>query len=127
MAADPIMRTPNPMAHPPVRPRGVTLIESLVALLVLSFGVMGVVALQGRALQYAVDAEDRNRAALLADNRRDQEGRDDVVDEADEERDRDGARHGAESRKRIAVGPSHDLQLRRVHRRSHCKTPGWIS
>lgn len=51
---------------PPPR-RGFTLIETLVALLVLSFGVMGLVALQGRALQYAVDAEDRNRAALLAD------------------------------------------------------------
>jgi type IV pilus assembly protein PilV len=46
---------------------GFTLIETLVALLVLSFGVMGLVALQGRAVQYAVDAEDRNRAALLAD------------------------------------------------------------
>lgn len=47
--------------------RGFTLLETLVALLVLSFGVMGLVALQGRALQYAIDAEDRNRAALLAD------------------------------------------------------------
>lgn len=49
------------------RARGFTLLETLVALLVLSFGVMGLVALQGRALQYAIDAEDRNRAALLAD------------------------------------------------------------
>ena len=60
------------MTHPPLtrrrpRPRGFTLIETLVALLVLSFGVMGLVALQGRALQYAIDAEDRNRASLLAD------------------------------------------------------------
>ena len=52
---------------PRPRPRGFTLIETLVALLVLSFGVMGLVALQGRALQYAIDAEDRNRASLLAD------------------------------------------------------------
>ncbi|WP_338414199.1 type IV pilus modification protein PilV [uncultured Sphaerotilus sp.] len=51
----------------PTRARGFTLLETLVALLVLSFGVMGLIALQGRALQYAVDAEDRNRAALLAD------------------------------------------------------------
>jgi len=51
----------------PSRARGFTLLETLVALLVLSFGVMGLIALQGRALQYAVDAEDRNRAALLAD------------------------------------------------------------
>lgn len=47
--------------------RGFTLIETLVALLVLSFGIIGLVALQGRALQYAIDAEDRNRASLLAD------------------------------------------------------------
>ena len=46
--------------------RGATLIEVLVALLILSFGVLGVAALHGRAIQYAIDAEDRNRAALLA-------------------------------------------------------------
>jgi type IV pilus assembly protein PilV len=38
----------------------------LIALLVLSFGVLGMAALHGRALQYSLDAEDRNRAALLA-------------------------------------------------------------
>lgn len=46
--------------------RGVTLVEALIALLVLSFGVLGMAALQGRAVQQAIDAEDRHRAASLA-------------------------------------------------------------
>lgn len=47
--------------------RGSTLIEVLVALVVFSVGLIGMAALHGRAAQYAVNAEDRNRAALLAD------------------------------------------------------------
>jgi type IV pilus assembly protein PilV len=55
----------------PARPlrhttRGTSLVEVLVALLVLSFGVLGMAALHARALQFGIDAEDRNRAALLA-------------------------------------------------------------
>lgn len=46
--------------------RGITLLEGLIALLLLSFGVIGMAALHARAIQYALDAEDRNRAALLA-------------------------------------------------------------
>lgn len=46
--------------------RGSSLIEVLMSLLVLSVGLLGMAALHGRALQYGVDAEDRNRAALLA-------------------------------------------------------------
>jgi type IV pilus assembly protein PilV len=41
-------------------------LEVLVALLLLSLGVIGMAALHARAIQYALDAEDRNRAALLA-------------------------------------------------------------
>jgi type IV pilus assembly protein PilV len=48
------------------RQAGFTLIEVLVALLVFSLGVLGMVALQARASTYSVDAEDRTRAALLA-------------------------------------------------------------
>lgn len=47
--------------------RGVTLIEVLVSVLIVSFGVLGLVALQARAIQYSLDADDRNRAALFAD------------------------------------------------------------
>ena len=48
--------------------RGVTLLEVLVSILIFSFGILGLVGLQARATQYSVDAEDRNRAALLADD-----------------------------------------------------------
>lgn len=45
---------------------GLTLIEVLVAILIFSFGLLGFVGLQARAIQYSVGAEDSNRAALLA-------------------------------------------------------------
>lgn len=48
--------------------RGSTLLEVLVSVLIFSFGILGLVAMQVRATQYSVDAEDRNRAALLADD-----------------------------------------------------------
>jgi type IV pilus assembly protein PilV len=47
--------------------RGFTLLETLVALLIFSVGLLGVVALQARTIQLSVDGEDRNRAALLGD------------------------------------------------------------
>ena len=50
----------------PKRQSGLTLIEVLVAFLILSFGLLGLVGLQARAIQYSVSAEDTNRAALLA-------------------------------------------------------------
>ncbi|MBC8056679.1 MAG: type IV pilus modification protein PilV [Rhizobiales bacterium] len=46
--------------------RGLTLIEVLVAILIFSFGLLGFVGLQARAIQFSVGAEDSNRAALLA-------------------------------------------------------------
>lgn len=46
--------------------RGVVLLEVLVAILIFSFGILGTVGLLARATQYSVNAEDRNRAALLA-------------------------------------------------------------
>lgn len=48
--------------------RGFTLLEVLVALLLFSVGLLGLVALQAKASRQAVDAEDRTRAALLADD-----------------------------------------------------------
>lgn len=50
------------------RQRGFTLIEILVALLIFSFGLLGFVGLQARAIQFSVGAEDSNRAALLAND-----------------------------------------------------------
>ena len=51
------------------RPRqaGFTLIEVLVAILICSIGLLGIVGLQARAIQYSVGADDVNRASLLAD------------------------------------------------------------
>lgn len=51
---------------PSPQPQGFALLEVLVAVLLLSFGILGIVGLQARAINFSVDAEDRNRAALLA-------------------------------------------------------------
>lgn len=48
------------------RQRGAALLEALIAILVFSFGVLGIVALEASATQFSVDAEDRTRAALFA-------------------------------------------------------------
>jgi len=45
---------------------GVALLEVLVAILLFSFGILGLIGLQARAIGYSTDAEDRNRAAMLA-------------------------------------------------------------
>ena len=42
------------------------LLETLIALLVFSIGLLGFVALHSRAISLSADAQDRNRAALLA-------------------------------------------------------------
>ncbi len=47
---------------------GFTLIEILVAILIFSFGLLGFVGLQARAIQFSVGAEDSNRAALLVND-----------------------------------------------------------
>lgn len=42
------------------------MIEVLIVIVLFSFGLLGMVALQARATQTSVSAEDNNRAALLA-------------------------------------------------------------
>ncbi len=54
------------MNRPAPPQRGMTLIEVLVALLIFSFGLLGLVGLQSRAHTFALSAEDSNRAALFA-------------------------------------------------------------
>lgn len=57
------------MTHPALprrRSRGISLIEVLVVLVLFSFGLIGMVGLQARAVQTSVGAEDSARAALLA-------------------------------------------------------------
>lgn len=49
-----------------LRTRGISMIEVLVVLVLFSFGLIGVVGLQAKAVQNSVSAEDSNRAAMLA-------------------------------------------------------------
>lgn len=46
--------------------RGVALLEALIAMLLFSFGILGIVAIQAKATQFSGDSEDRTRAAMLA-------------------------------------------------------------
>lgn len=48
------------------RETGVALLEVLISLLIFSFGILGLIGLQARAISISTDAGDRNRAALLA-------------------------------------------------------------
>ena len=43
-----------------------SLIEVLVGILLISFGLLGLISLMSRTIQYSVSAEDTQRAALLA-------------------------------------------------------------
>jgi type IV pilus assembly protein PilV len=45
---------------------GFTLIEVLISILIFSLGVLGTIALQARAAQFATQNGDRSRASLLA-------------------------------------------------------------
>ena len=47
---------------------GVMLLEALIAILVFSFGVLGLVALQASAIQGSRDAQYRSQAAMLAND-----------------------------------------------------------
>lgn len=51
-----------------VRTLGFSLIEVLVAVVLTCVGLLGMVALQGRALQYVQDSAQRNTAAALAND-----------------------------------------------------------
>jgi type IV pilus assembly protein PilV len=55
-------------AHRPPRrsARGIALIEALVSILIFSFGVLGLIGLEASAINFSMDAEDRNHASLLA-------------------------------------------------------------
>jgi type IV pilus assembly protein PilV len=56
----------RPVLHPR-RSRGMSLVEVMFTVVLVSIGLIGLVGLQARAMQYAMSAEDTTRAALLAD------------------------------------------------------------
>ncbi len=60
------MKTPAILARRQRPSKGFTLIEVMISILIFSFGVLGTVALQARAVQFAEQNSDRSRAALLA-------------------------------------------------------------
>jgi type IV pilus assembly protein PilV len=47
---------------------GLAILEVLIAVLLFSLGLLGLLGLQARAVSFSIDAEDRNRAALLAND-----------------------------------------------------------
>jgi type IV pilus assembly protein PilV len=62
-----LLSQPRRRHLPGLRPqRGVALIEALVSILIFSFGVLGLVGLEASAINFSVDAQDRNRAAMFA-------------------------------------------------------------
>lgn len=48
--------------------KGFSLIEVMVTLVLTTIGILGMVAMQGRSIQYANDSMQRNTAVMLADN-----------------------------------------------------------
>ncbi|MDH6167926.1 type IV pilus assembly protein PilV [Variovorax boronicumulans] len=50
------------------RQSGIALLEVLVSILLFSLGILGLIGLQARAISLSTDAQDRNRAALLAND-----------------------------------------------------------
>lgn len=50
---------PNPQ-------RGIALIEALISILIFSFGILGLIGLEAQAINFSVNAEDRNRASMFA-------------------------------------------------------------
>lgn len=55
------------MSDVPAGSRGFVLLDALVAVLIFSFGILGIVALQANATKLGGDAKYRSDAALLAD------------------------------------------------------------
>lgn len=59
---------PAAQRRPPARrgQGGMALMEALVAILIFSFGILGLIGLEASAINFSADSEDRNRAALFA-------------------------------------------------------------
>lgn len=61
--------SPKPLPARLHKPQsGIALLEALVSIVIFSFGLLGLLGLEARAVNFSVNAEDRNRAALLAND-----------------------------------------------------------
>lgn len=58
----------KPLFARPARQRGSFLLESLIAVLIVALGIMGLVGLQARAMQNTADSQYRSEAAFLAND-----------------------------------------------------------
>ena len=63
----PATRIQSVPRRPAGRQRGVMLIEALIAILIFSIGILGIIGLQASAVQQSTDAKNRAEAAYLAD------------------------------------------------------------
>ena len=63
----PAPRVPKASRLPQRHQRGVMLIEALIAILIFSIGILGIIGLQASAVQQSTDAKNRAEAAYLAD------------------------------------------------------------
>jgi len=71
-----LQSAPHPGCRPqPVRrsarrgaQQGVALLEVLISILLFAFGLLGLIGLEATAINVSVDAEDRSRAALFAND-----------------------------------------------------------
>ena len=65
-------KTRNPRSsrscQPAVRQRGSFLLEALISILIVAFGMLGLIGLQARAIQNVDDAQYRGEAAFLANS-----------------------------------------------------------
>ncbi|WP_188795029.1 hypothetical protein [Dyella nitratireducens] len=60
-------RSMRPIGHAPLQ-RGIVLIDALIAILIFSIGILGMVALQGSAVEMTSASNNRINAAMLADH-----------------------------------------------------------
>lgn len=66
MNASRVRSNTRPRSRTSEHESGIALVETLVALVIFSFGLLGLMGLAARAINFSVNADDRNRAAMFA-------------------------------------------------------------
>lgn len=62
------LHRPQRKIQPPSQQQGMLLLEALIAILIFSLGILGVIGLQAASIKQATAAEDRAKAASLAND-----------------------------------------------------------